>query len=131
MHPPHLRASHPLHEPALRPIGRALADLPATSREAFAEAVAAIDRFLVPFECWSLLDYGLYGEANGGPKLSTMDNPEKAAALLRLLDLTIGTAEGSVIPHDLADALDQIRKIAPKLAEKQMFRRLATAARRV
>ena len=112
-------------------VSRALADLPATSREAFAEAVAAIDRFLVPFECWSLLDYGLYGEANGGPKLSTMDNPEKAAALLRLLDLTIGTAEGSVIPHDLADALDQIRKIAPKLAEKQMFRRLATAARRV
>ena len=76
-------------------------------------------------------EYGLYGEEDGEPKLSIIDTHEKAAAFLRLLDLTIGTAEGSVIPHDLADALDQIRKIAPKLAEKQMFRRLATAARRV
>ncbi len=111
-------------------VSRALADLPATAQEAFAEAVDAIERFLVPFECWSMLDYGLYGEEDDKPKLSKINNHEKAAAFLRLLALTIGTAEGSVIPHDLADALDQIRKIAPKLVENQIFRRLATAARR-
>jgi hypothetical protein len=72
-----------------------------------------------------------HGEEDGNPKLSNIDNHKKAAAFLRLLDLTIGTAEGSVIPYDLADALDQIRKIAPKLAENQIFRRLATSARRV
>lgn len=111
-------------------VSRALADLPATAREAFAEAVEAIERFLVPFECWSMIDYGLYGEEDGKPKLSSIDNPAKAAAFLRLLDLTIGTAEGSVIPYDLADALDQVRRVAPNLTENQVLRRLATAARR-
>ena len=111
-------------------VSRALADLPATAQEAFAEAVDAIERFLVPFECWSIIDYGLYGEEDGMPKLSSIDNHVKAAAFLRLLDLTIGTAEGSVIPYDLADALDQVRRVAPHLAENQVFRRLATAARR-
>lgn len=112
-------------------VSRALADLPATAQKAFAEAVDVIERFLVPFESWFMLDYGLYGEENGKPKLSIINNPETAAAFLRLLDLTIGTAEGSVIPHDLADALDQIRKVAPNLAENKEFRRLATAARRI
>lgn len=111
-------------------VSRALADLPATAQEAFAEAVAAIERFLVPFKCWSMLDYGLYGEDAGQPKLSIINSEAKAAAFLRLLDLTIGTAEGATIPHDLADALDQIRRVAPKLAEDQIFRRLATSARR-
>lgn len=111
-------------------ISRALAELPVTAREAFAEAVSAIERFLVPFECWSMFEYGLWSEEDSRPTLSAIDNPEKAAAFLRLLDLTIGTTEGSVIPDDLADALDQIRKVSPKLAESQVFRRLATAARR-
>jgi hypothetical protein len=111
-------------------VSKALADLPAAAGEAFAEALDTIERFLVPFECWSLLDYGLYGEENGRPKLSTIDSDEKAAALLQLLDLTIGTAEGSVIPDDLADALDRLRQVAPDLAASPRFRRLATAARR-
>ncbi len=110
-------------------VSRALADLPATAEDAFAEAVDVIDRFLVPFECWSMLNYGLYGAEGAKPKLSNIDNQEKAAAFLRLLDLTVGTTEGSVIPQDLADALDQIRKISPKLTETREFRRLATAAR--
>ena len=42
-------------------VSKAFADLPATSREAFSEAADAIERLLVPFECWSMLDYGLYG----------------------------------------------------------------------
>lgn len=115
---------------AMPGVSRALADLPAATHDEFAEAVNAIERFLVPFECWSMIDYGLYGEEDGKPMLSRIDNQEKAAAFLRLLDLTIGTAEGSVIPYDLADALDQIRRAAPKLAETHVFRRLATAARR-
>lgn len=111
-------------------VSQALADLPATARHAFAEAVDIIERFLVPFDCWSMIDYGLYGDENGRPKISSIDNSETAAAFIRLLDRTIGTTEGSVIPHDLADALDQVRRVAPSLAESQEFRRLATAARR-
>ena len=111
-------------------VSRALANLPAAAREAFEEAVETIERFLVPFKCWSMVDYGLYGNEEGKPKLSSINNHAKTVAFLRLLDLTIGRAEGSVIPHDLADALDQIRKVAPDLAENQVFRRLATMARR-
>lgn len=111
-------------------VSGALADLPATSKEAFAEAVDTIARFLVPFDCWSMLDYGLYGDIDEEKKLDLIDDETKASALLRLLDLTIGSSEGAVIPHDLTDALDQIREVAPALADAPAFRRLSTSARR-
>lgn len=111
-------------------VSGALADLPATSGDAFAEAVDAIARFLVPFECWSMIVYGLYGEEGEAKKLAVINDEPKAKALLRLLDLTVGTSEGAVIPHDLTDALDQIRSVAPSLADAPAFRRLSTAARR-
>ena len=76
-------------------------------------------------------EYGLYGEEGGRPKLSVVDDEAKASAFLRLLNLTIGTAEDSAIPYDLSSALDQIQRAAPQLVDTPMFRRLATAARRV
>lgn len=111
-------------------VSSALADLPATSGEAFAEAVETIARFLVPFECWSMVDYGLYGKEGEAKKLAIIDDQAKAKALLRLIDLTVGTSEGAIIPHDLTDALDQIRSVAPSLSESPAFQRLSTAARR-
>lgn len=111
-------------------VSGALADLPATSGEAFAEAVDAIERFLVPFECWSILDYGLHGEDAEKRKLAIIDNEAKARALLHLFDLTIGSSEGAVIPYDLTEALDQIRSVAPELTKGPIYRRLSTAARR-
>lgn len=128
---PFLRQVWPQERSLTTPgVARALADLPATAREAFAEAVDVIEPFLVPFECWSMHYYGLYGEMNGVPKLSMIDNPEKATAFLQLLDLTVGPSERAVIPHDLPDALDRIRLVSPNLADSTRFRRLATAARR-
>lgn len=111
-------------------VSGALADLPATSGEAFAEAVDTIARFLVPFECWSMVDYGLYDDEDGVRKLAVINDEVKARALLKLLDLTIGTSEGAVIPHDLTDALDQILEADPGLSASAIFQRLATAARR-
>jgi hypothetical protein len=111
-------------------VARAFADLPSTCRDSFAEAVDAVERFLVPFDCWSMLDFGLYGEANEGPRLSTINTAAKAEAFLRLLDLTIGSAQGSVVPSDLGTALAQIERVAPRIAESQQYRRLAAIARR-
>lgn len=112
-------------------VARAFADLPAVCREAFVEAVEATERFLVPFECWSILDYGFFGEEdNGKPKISQIDDPRKAAALLLLLDKTIGRTEGAVVPLDLGSALDQVRKVAPDLVEAPRYRRLANLMRR-
>ena len=60
-----------------------------------------------------------------------IDNETKAKALLCLLDRTIGKAENAVIPYDLGDALEQVRKVTPNLARNPEYRRLETAARRV
>lgn len=111
-------------------VSKALADLPATAGGAFVEAVNTIERFLVPFDCWAMHDYGFYGEEDGEARLSRIDDEEKAAAFLVLLDRTIGDTATAVIPIDLGDALDQIRRVAPAQVETQIFRRLATAARR-
>lgn len=111
-------------------VSRAFADLPSTCRGSFAEAVDAVERFLVPFDCWSMLDFGLYGEANEEPRLSRINTAAKAEAFLRLLDLTIGSAQGAVVPSDLGTALAQIERVAPRIAEAQQFRRLAALARR-
>ena len=114
--------------------------LPAISRGKFAEAVDAIERFLVPFDCWAMIDYGLYGDDQiellkkfdgEKPELAIIDDKSKAQALLRLLDRTIGKAENAVIPDDLGDALEQVRKVAPDLATTPEYRHLETAARRV
>jgi len=104
--------------------------LPAAAGRAFSEAVGAIERFLVPFDCWSMSDFGLAGDIGGVRRLVSIDTPEMATAFLRLLDLSIGTAEGSVAPMDLAEALDQIRSVAANLMQDSAFRRLATVARR-
>ena len=104
--------------------------LPSIARGEFAEAVNTIERFLVPFDCWSMDEYGLYGDDDGTPKLSMIDDEAKAEALLRLLDRTIGTAENAVIPYGLGDALAQVRKVAPNLVRTPKYRRLETAARR-
>lgn len=111
-------------------VSKSFAEIPSVSGEAFSEAVRTIERFLVPFECWSMIDYGLYGEEGDEPRLSKINDGEKAEAFLRLLDLTIGTSEGAVVPHELGRALDQIGKVEPKLVESRIFRRLATASRR-
>ena len=111
-------------------VSRAFADLPAAARDSFADAVNAIDRFLVPFDCWSMLEYGLYGEEDGRSKLSDIDNEDKAAALLQLLDRTIGESDGAVVPYDLSTALDQIQRVAPLQVNALAFRRLAAVARR-
>ena len=111
-------------------ISREFADLPSATKGMFAEAVEAIERFIVPFDCWSMIDFGLYGEESGLAKLGLIDSFKKAKAFLHLLDLTIGNSEGSVIPSDLSDALAQIDKVAQSLSKTDTFRRLSTAANR-
>ena len=106
-------------------VSEELARLPVIARGKFAEAVATIERFLVPFECWSLFDYG-FARDGQMVNLGIVDDIEKANALLRLLDRTIGTAENAAIPRDLGDALEQVRNVAPKLAQTPEYRRLET-----
>lgn len=128
---PFLRTVWPQERSLATPgVARALADLPATCGDAFVEAVDLVERFLVPFDCWSMVQYGLYGEDQGKPKLEIICDDKRAEGLLRLLNSTVGFAEGAVIPVDLASALEQIRKTSSKLEADPRFRRLAAVARR-
>lgn len=111
-------------------VAAAFASLPRTCDTAFVDGVNAVERFLVPFECWSMSQYGFYGEKDDERKLRLIDHPAKAKALLRLLDNTVGTAEGAVFPMDLGSALEKIRSVSPTLADESSFRRLAALTRR-
>ena len=116
-------------------VNQELSGLPAVADDAFVEAVEEIERFLTPFDCWSMLDYGFYdnGEPGDGmtPQVATMiDDEPNAHALLRLLDRTIGDSQNAVVPHDLSLALERIETVAPRLAKHPAFRRLSAAARR-
>lgn len=128
---PFLREVWPQEYSLVTPsVSRALSRLPVASGEAFADSVNVIERFLVPFECWSMSKFGFPYNSADGSDFSVVDTQPKAEALLNLLDRTIGTSEGAVIPYDLAAALEHIRSIAPALAASPVFRRLYTAARR-
>ena len=111
-------------------VAKGLAELPAACGERFAEAASVVERFLVPFDCWSLLDYGLYGEdGDGRSRLEMIDTASKAKALLSLLGRTIGSGDDAIIPRELGDALEQIARIDPVLEKDPTFRRLTVAAR--
>jgi hypothetical protein len=111
-------------------VSRAFAELPVRCGDAFSDAVQCVEPFLVPFETWSLLHYGLYGSIDGQPRISVIDSAEKGRALLRLLDKTISENEGAIVPSDLSAALGQIAAVLPRLTEDPAFRRLSAQARR-
>ena len=115
---------------ATRGVSRALAGLPVASGEAFGEAVDAIERFLVPFETMSMLDYGFNEYEGNARSFSLINDKTKAQSLLQLLDHTVSTTAGAVVPSDLSEALRQVRSVAPELVKSRVFRRLSTAARR-
>lgn len=116
-------------------VSRELSALPVLSGDAFADAVDVIARFLTPFDCWSMLDYGFDYALSAAHRSATelsnvVDDEKKAQAFLHLLDLTIGESENATVPYDLSTALRQIEAQAPKLRSDPAFRRLSTAARR-
>lgn len=111
-------------------VSKAFAVLPAASKEAFAIAVDAVSRFLVPFDAWSMIDYGLFGESEGKQKILIVDDAVKARAFLLLLDKTISPEERRVVPHELGVALAHIQALSPELNGLSSFRRLAALARR-
>ena len=127
---PFLRQVWPKERSLASPgVSEELARLPAIARGEFAEAVATIERFLVPFECWSMFDYGFEKDGHMATPV-IIDDKAKAKALLRLLDRTIGTAEEAIVPQDLGEALEQVRNVERTLVRTPEYRRLETVASR-
>ena len=113
-----------------RHISYAFAQLPEASGQAFEEAFEAIKRFLVPMSIRSMRDYGFKRDSDKRIDLAMICDEEKAGALLRLLDLTIGESEDSVVPRELPDALNYIQEVSPRLKSDNSFRRLLAVSRR-
>jgi len=112
-------------------VSKAFADMPAFAKGDFCEAVAAIERFLVPCDCWSLFDYGFYEKGSAGVELeSVVKSAQDARALLKLLDLTIGHEPDSVVPHDLEIALNRIGQLDKNSDSYPTYKRLAAISRR-
>jgi hypothetical protein len=110
-------------------VSKALADLPRASGTQFPNAVDAVERFLVPFDCWTMGDYGFSRANRDDLAFELIDSAESAESFLRLLDRTIGSHEGAIVPYELTVALEHIRKIDSNLSEEKAFRRLETLAR--
>ena len=66
-------------------VSSALADLPAHPAWRSLKPWELLARFLVPFECWSMVNYGLYGGEGELKKLAVINDEPTAQALLKLL----------------------------------------------
>ena len=114
-----------------RGVGHFMAGIPAASRGEFVAAVDAVERFLVRGSVTSHIEYGFHGEEDGKPLLEIIiDTEERAAALLRLLHLTVGYGEDAVTPMGLDELMAQIRKVAPPLVQRPEFAHLVTLVQR-
>jgi hypothetical protein len=127
---PFLRDVWPQERAVVTPaVSEAFASVPAASCRRFDRAVAAIRRFLVPFESWSMYHWGLVSDTGSGIREGVVVGPAEAAAALDLLDLTIGKGADVRIPHGLDAALAVIAMENPALRRDTRFARLATLTR--
>ncbi len=113
-----------------RAVSEELAKFPAAAGDYYAEAAALVLPYLTPFDCWSLWDYGLGDVDESESQFEIVDSPAKAAALLSILDKTVGGEDGAIIPDRIEDVLLHLASIAPKLEKDARFQRLVTLNRR-
>jgi hypothetical protein len=111
-------------------VAKALASLPAACGSAFVDACAVIERLIVPFETWTLMDFGIVHMGGGGERIVGIGDAGQANAILSLVDRAIGYADNVRVPHDLHYLLDHVRNIAPGLERSRTFERLQTLTRR-
>ncbi|ASQ13133.1 hypothetical protein [Sinorhizobium meliloti] len=106
----------------------ALADFPAKAASHFSEAANLILPYLTPFDSWSLYEYGVLDRSD--KTITGVDSAEDAAAFLAILDKTVGTEEGAIVPNGLDRALRHIGEKSPRLEKDTRFQRLLTLSRR-
>jgi hypothetical protein len=116
-----------LSSPAL---SDALADFPAAAGQCFADAADLVLPYLTPFQCWSLWEYGILDRSENGNTIGGIHTPRDAVALLAILDKTVGSEEGAVIPNGLDRALRHISERNSRLENDVRYQRLLTLSRR-
>ena len=107
-------------------ISKAFAKLPATTVNCFSDAVNLIERYLQPFDCYNMRDFGLYsGKEDEQIIEKIVSTAESAKALLVLLNSSIAYGEYPVRPHELEKALLHIKKTDEDLEGNPMYLRLS------
>jgi hypothetical protein len=107
-------------------IAQAFARLPAATRTAFSEAVELIERYIIPFECYSLYSFGMnYSNDNKLKMLKEIIDSSKAAeSFLTLLDKSIAYIDSPIRPVELSEILGHIREIDSDLEYNPIYMRL-------
>lgn len=72
----------------------------------------------------------MYDQADHSKAFVLINDRDKAAAFLNVLDKSVGDDDGAVAPDDLEDALKHIARVAPALERDVRFQRLKTLVRR-
>jgi hypothetical protein len=111
-----------------RQLSNALAELPAKCGSAFSEGVDLLERYLTPFDCWGMYEFGVHSSAEDHSFSLTKDAPT-GEALLRLLDHAIGVEEHAVFPNDLGKGLEFIKECDPSRVRDSRYKRLAALLR--
>lgn len=111
-------------------VSKELAGLPATAPGRYAEAAEIVMPYLVPFDCWSLHDYGVYEGPFGEKVIGKVESKDDAKAFLAVLDATVGESDQAVIPRGLDRALTYVAHKDARLENDRRFQRLLTLSRR-
>lgn len=128
---PFLASVWPRERSSVTPaVAEAFASIPAACGRRFTAAVATIRRYLMPFDSWSMHDWGLLADDMRAVRADTIVGKEEAAAALELLHLSISEAPDARPPVGLDAVLDHISSQNRTLGRDPRFVRLATMARR-
>lgn len=111
-------------------VAEAFASIPAACGRRFTAAVATIRRYLMPFDAWSMSDWGLLADDMRAVRSDVIIGGEEAAATLEMLHLSISDAPDARPPVGLDAVLDQISSQDRSLDRDPRFVRLAAMARR-
>jgi hypothetical protein len=127
---PFLRDVWPQERAAVTPaVAEAFASIPAASGRRFPRAVSSLRRFLVPFEAWSMDDWGFQAADGDGLRDRIVVGVAEAAAALDLLDLTISRGADVRVPRGLDAILAVLASQDPALRQDPRFARLAALVR--
>jgi hypothetical protein len=127
---PFLREVWPQERAAVTPaVAEAFASLPAASGRRFTVAVSLLRRFLVPFEAWSMRDWGFQTTNGEDIREPMIVGAEEAAAALDLFDLTITKSADARVPRGLDGILAVLASQNQALQRDPRFSRLAALVR--
>jgi len=107
-------------------IAQAFARLPAATRTAFSEAAELIERYIIPFECYSLYSFGMNYSNDDKLKMlkEIIDSSKDAESFLTLLDKAIAYTDSPIRPVELSEILGHIREIDSDLEYNPIYMRL-------